>query len=111
MKHVGLFENFDRINEMTDAEIEKLVLADIKKLSKADLEKLMAIPNEKKNEIRLANGWKWYLADEDGERFRFLAKDQEDAEIGAATWGAELIGELEEGSGLEFEETPMDENE
>lgn len=105
LKHVKMFESFD-VNE---SDITELVLRDFKTLSRDEMTKVNALSREEKEEIKLANGYKWFQAQEGSDKFKFLAKDMEDAEATAEMWYAKVIGEVDEN--MEFETTPMDEAE
>jgi len=55
------------------------------------------------------NDSKWFVAQDGEERFKFQAKDMDEAtEYAARTWNAEVVGEVDEE--MEFEDSPMDEN-
>jgi len=53
---------------------------------------------------------KWFVAQDGDEKFKFQAKDMDEAkEYASKTWNAEVLGEVTED--MEFEDTPMDESE
>ena len=131
LKHVKLFENFDsQTPEMEGAvndaisEIfpnREMAMKAYEKDSDAFYAEILAqvksdtgmtdedsITDGIDNWFSANESGKWFVAQEGEERFKFQAKDIDEAtEIASKTWNAKVLGEVTEE--MEFEDTPMEE--
>lgn len=131
LKHVKLFENFDsQTPEMEGAVVDaigeifptrKMAMKAYAKDSDAFYAEIVAqvksdtgmtdedaITDALDNWFISNESGKWFVAQEGEERFKFQAKDMDEAkEYASKTWNAEVVGEVDEE--MEFEDTPMDE--